>query len=125
MDNSGSASISINGEVISLRFGIPAVRMFLEHIASDTVSVSNESINEVGVAYLIYCGYVNDCMIRDVVPAKNKGFFLEYVENAWVDDSVRSELEAISKAYADSKFTKRVLSNIQANMDEVKKKIAQ
>lgn len=122
MENSGYTSIIVDGEKIDLRFGIPAVRMYLEKIATDEVSISNESINEIGVATLIHCGYVNNCMVKDIVPEKTFGFFLEFVEQAWIDDEVKKQLEHVSKVYAESKYTKKVIENANKNVEEIKKK---
>lgn len=122
MDNSGYTSISIDGEQIYLRFGIPAVRMFLEKVASDEVLISNEKINEIGIAALIYCGYVNNCMVNDIVPDKKQGFFLEFVENSWIDETVKAQLENVSNCYAASKYTNKILDNMRDKIDTKKKK---
>jgi hypothetical protein len=123
MDNSGYTSITIDGEKVDLRFGIPAVRMFLEKVSTEEVLISGETINEVGVAALIYCGYINNCMVKDIVPDKTQGYFLEYVEHSWIDDEVKKQLENVSSVYAASKFTKKVQESVQKNIDEVKKKM--
>ena len=122
MDNSGYTSIVVDGEKINLRFGIPAVRMFLEKIATNEVLISNDTINEVCIATLIYCGYINNCMITDETPDKKMGYFLEFVENSWIDEAVKKQLVNVSNCYAASKYTKKVQETTQKAIDDIKKK---
>lgn len=123
MNNSGMTSITHNGEKIDLRFGIIAVRMFLERVAaSNTTMVLGETINETGLANLIQCGYVNNCMIIDVVPSKTLGFFLEFIELAYVDEDIKKQLTLVSKCYADSKYTKKITEQVTKTIDDTKKK---
>lgn len=123
MDNSGYTSISVDGITYGLRFGIPAVRMFLQKVANDEVLISGDTINEVGIAQLVYCGYINNCMVKDEPEVKTLGFFLEWVENAWIDEDIRKQLEHVSAVYGASKYTNKVNENVKKSLDDVKKKM--
>lgn len=122
MNNSGLTSINVKGEDIKIRFGIPAVRMFLEKIGDDSLLIKNDIVNEMGIANLIYAGYVNNCMVNDEVPTKKLGFFLEYVEEAFVDDEVNKRLQEIAECYGNSKYKKSIIDKAEEKLKELKKK---
>lgn len=122
MNNSGYTSISIKGEEIELRFGIPAVRMFLEKIANSDITIDEQNINETSIAYLLYCGYINNCMVKDIVPTKTKGFFLEYVEESYVDEHAQKIIQDVTDVYANSKYTQKMIANAKDRVEEIKKK---
>lgn len=122
MNNSGITSVVINGETISLRFGIPATRMFLEKTVEDSGMISGETINEIGIATLMLCGYINNCMVTDSPQTKTFGFFLEYVELAYVDEAIKKQLVKVAKVYGDSKFSKKIVETMKDNIEDSKKK---
>jgi hypothetical protein len=123
MMGSGLCSITVNGEAIGLRFAIVATRMFLEKMVEEPEIISGDTINEVGAANLIYCGYVNNCMVKDMVPEKTLGFFLEFVEQAFVDEGVKNQIIEVAKVYSESKYSKKVIEATKDNLDEAKKKL--
>lgn len=123
MNGSGLISITVESEKIDLRFGIVATRMFLEKMVDDPTIISGETINEIGAAHLIYCGYVNNCMVMDRTPDKTLGFFIAFVEQAFIDDSVKNQIIAVAKAYAESKYSKKVIDTAKENIEDSKKKL--
>jgi hypothetical protein len=122
MNNSGLTTVTIKGEDIKIRFGIPAVRMFLEKLGDDSSIMKNDVINEQGIAYLLYSGYVNNCMVDDEPPIKKFGFFLEYVEDGFVDDEINKKLKEVAECYANSKYKKSIVDRANETLSEVKKK---
>lgn len=122
MDNSGLIYITVNGESIQLRFGIYATRLFLERMSesNNSMMVGDSSINETGIANLLECGYLNSCIVNDVAPVRKLGFFVEFVETAFVDDEAKAQLEAVSACYANSKYSKKLLETVIEN--DAKKK---
>jgi len=122
MNSSGYTSIVVDGETIGIRFGISAVRMFLERVSSDLSLVSGETMNEIGIATLLHCGYINNCLVQDIVPDRKFGFFMSFVESAWIDKTVQKQCEDVTQVYADSKYTNKILDETGKKIDDIKKK---
>lgn len=122
MNDSGYASITVEGETINLRFGIPAIRMFLERATSDTLINTDNIMDEVGISTLLYCGYVNNCMVDDLPVTKTKGFFLKIVEDLYIYDDLKKQIENAVKAYSKSRYTQKILDSTNKEIEEIKKK---
>ena len=125
MDNSGYTVVNINGEEIGLHFGVPASRMFYEKLANDEFMVSGNTINEIGIATVLHCGYINNCMLKDLAQTKTFGYFLSYVENGFIDDDIKKQLERISKTFSESRYTKKITDQVRDHLDDKKKQQSQ
>lgn len=122
MNDSGYIEFSLNGEGIGLRFGIHAVRLFLDKMGGDEQLISSNTVNELGIATLIYCGYINECIVKDIPQAYKLGYFVQAVEDSVIHPEGRKVLEDIANAYMNSKYTKRVIESAKDASDELKKK---
>src|SRR5690242_18824515 len=100
----GLCSIHMNGEVVNLKFGLPACRYFAEHISEEHIApVVNDSLNETGLGYLLYAGYFNHCIIKDEKPIKELSEFMEFIELNIDNPDVQAELIAVGKCFDESK----------------------
>lgn len=120
----GYIALEINGEKVGLKFGMPANRMFTEKMAENIDLISKDGVvNEIGVAYLIYFGYLNNCLVKEETQKYGFGYFLEYVEDAILNPDLMPSLVAVSQCYADSRFTQEWVKRIDESTEEVKKKM--
>jgi len=123
--NNGYCSVTINGKDVGLKFGMPANRMFFEKMALKPEILSGDTVNEVGICHLIYAGYVNNCLVKDIEPELTFGFFMEWVEEALVDEGVKGKLQEVSNCYSESKFTQKCIEEINNKTEDLKKKITE
>jgi hypothetical protein len=100
-----------------------ANRLFFEEMSKNPSILTGETINEIGVAHLIYAGYQNNCIVKGIEPELKFHFFMEWVEEALVDPEVKKTLDAVSQCYADSRFTKKCIEEINERTEDLKKKI--
>lgn len=123
VNDSGVCSITVQGEEIGLRFGMPANRMIIEKMAQDEDMLVSNKIDEKGIAWLIYAGYVNECLAKDLKPIKKPGDFFVFVEECLVKEGGEEMLTNVADIYAQSKFTKKSLKQINDATEAIKKKM--
>ena len=123
--NNGYITVDINGKNIGLKFGMVANRMFFEKMVEKPDILTGDTINEVGIGHLIYAGYINNCLVKGVEPELAFHFFMEWVEEALVDDNVKQRLQDISNCFSDSKFTKKAIEEVDRRTEDLKKKIVE
>lgn len=120
----GRCNINMNGENVPLRFGMPAVRWFMERITQEHIApLSDDSINETGIAYLLYAGYYNWCIADDKIPQKTLSDFMEWVELMADDPDAQKEMMKAGEAFRDSKVVNKAIDKMTEHTDEVKKKL--
>lgn len=83
-----STEISIEGKVIGLWFGMPAVRKISEASNLYPVMDADGSYNEFGIAHILLGGYLNERMIREIPPTLELSFFVDYCEKTWISRDV-------------------------------------
>lgn len=110
---------TINGEDIGLKFGMAAIGMYRDKIAEEPLLLSNGQPNEIGQAWLIYFGYVNNQLIKGEKADKPFPFFSEWVDSAYSDPDKAEVLASILTAFAESSLVKML---IDQNDEGVKKK---
>jgi hypothetical protein len=120
----GYATITINGEKVGLKFGIPAIRKYNEGLTPDMYSENDSQLNEYGTAHLFYCGYLNNCWRKqEKHPSLSFDVFLDYMDGIITNPETKAEcLEAV-KVFTESHVIKSRLDNPDSdNDDETKKK---
>lgn len=86
MVSSGLAEITIDGKKIGLRFGLPCIRYLVEK--SEALDLMNGKFyNELGMAHILYGGYVNACLARDTVTEIPFSVIYEAIEKMWLADT--------------------------------------
>lgn len=121
----GLCSITMNGQQVPLKFGMPACRYFMEKLEPEHVAaVSGDSINEVGIAYLLYAGYWNHCIIKDKLPEKKLEDFFDWVEDVGDDPAKQEEVKAVAECFQQSKSVNSYVDKTEQMTEELKKKLA-
>lgn len=75
----GLAQITIDGQPVVLKFGLPALRRILEKMKSVTMITGNQ-YNELGITHILYAGYCNACEMKDLPIELPFEKFYEYVD---------------------------------------------
>lgn len=99
----GISSIEINDEKIELMFGLCALSMMQERAKKfDILKTVGEYWTVPHFSYLIYSGYYNDCMRKNVAIKHDYAFFYDFVEEKRNDADVWKKLVDIYNVYNDS-----------------------
>lgn len=111
----GYITITVEGSLTGLKFAYPAIRLFLEAMAdkgqfyyteNDNGEVSSMTLE--GLAKLIQCGYINNCMIKEVEPDLKYEHFYNWVEKSETDESVKQAIQDVLTCYAETQYAKRI-----------------
>lgn len=109
--NNGYTQIDINGELIGLKFGLPSIGKIKE--MSEGMDSSVETMATYGMAVILYCGYWNNCLIKQVIPKHNLQFFYDAIEDAFLEEEKIKPFKEVMDFFNESRFIK---------VDESKKK---
>ena len=109
-------TITINSETIGLKFGMASFR-YLENKFVEGKSFSNEQINEIGIANIIYSGYYNNCLVKDEEQKYSFEYFVDWVEANLKNVESVSEMGRIVEFWSSNDFIKNDL-----NKEDAKKK---
>jgi hypothetical protein len=117
----GYIQIDIGGKAIGLKFAYPAIRLFGEAVlkmGSFYFTEKNEMTVE-AIAKFIQCGYINNCMIKEVEPELKYEDFFNWTEEGL---SVPERVEDINKiliCYSETEYSKKI---VESTTPEKKKK---
>lgn len=109
--------IEINGTKIGLKYGMASFR-YLQGKFIEGVSFEGNDLNEIGIAHIIYSGYYNNCLIKEIIPSIPFEDFVDFIETNLHNDIVLQEIKGIIKIWAESDFIK----STQVEKTETKKK---
>lgn len=71
--------ITIEGRKIGLKFGMMCMRLLGEKMETKNL-MNGENLNELGIAYVLFYAYLNNCEAKEVDPEFSFEQFLDYVE---------------------------------------------
>lgn len=112
-------TIEIEGKTIGLKFGMASFR-YLQNKFVTGISFNENILTEIGFAQILYSGYYNNCIIKDIVPEYNIEYFVDFIENNLKNDIVINEVNRVIELWSNNDYIKN------ANLDtkeEAKKKI--
>lgn len=121
----GYYSFKMNGSTIGLKFGLLANRLMWEEMTKNPGMIGADFTNEEGIVHLMLAGYKNNCMVKKIQPILEYGDFLEWVEEAYVDEEKKKILDEIGAVYSESQITKKFVGEKQQFVEDVKKKLAE
>ena len=100
----GYTTITIGGQQVGLRFGLPAIKRISDKI--NLLSGTEEiTLNLMSMVHILYAGYVNDCLANDKDPNIEFKVFYDFVEEAAMNDNL-GEIKRIIEVFANSKEVK-------------------
>lgn len=111
-------TIEIEGKKIGLKFGMASFR-YLQNKFVDGISFNGDNLNEIGIANILYSGYYNNCIIKDIVPSLNFEYFVDFIENNLQNQSKIDEIRKIIELWSQNDFIKNSQETV---VEEAKKK---
>jgi hypothetical protein len=113
-------TITINNQKVGLKFGMASFRYLAEKFV-EGISYTNGELNEIGLSHLLYAGYYNNCLVKDVLPDYKFEQIVDYVESNLKNESFLEEMKEVVKVWGESDFVKKA---IESTSEEPKKKIS-
>jgi hypothetical protein len=111
-------TITINNTKIGLKFGMASFRYLSDKFVEGKAYTNNE-LNEIGIAHILYSGYYNNCLIKDVEIEHSFESFVDYIEANLNNEIVLSEIKDTIQIWSQNEF----LMPKEQPKQEAKKKI--
>jgi hypothetical protein len=100
-------TITINGEKVGLKFGMYSFRYLSEGRFVEGLSFANNQLTEIGIAHILYSGYINNCVVKDTKdPKYTFEDFVDFIEKNIQNEEVLIEVKKILEVWAASEFIK-------------------
>lgn len=120
----GVAKLTVGGQDVVLKFGLPAIRRIMEKMLQYQLTdideeTKGETYNDLGLSHVLYAGYLNGCMMRDVPTDIPFEAFYTLLEDCAEDKGKAAEVTAAIACFEESKIVKQSLEKLK---DEVEKK---
>lgn len=106
--------ITISGQEIGLKFGMYSARYLADKLQNGYCFVG-DNITEIGIAHVVYSGYLNNCAVKDAPAALTFEDIVDFVEGSVKDQDRVAALASVIKVWSDCQI-------IQAAGEETKKK---
>ena len=110
--------ITINDQKVGLKFGMASFRYLSEKFV-EGISFNNGELTEIGISHLIYAGYYNNCLVKDVLPEMKFVDVVDFVEANIKSDSFLEEMKEILRVWGESDIIKKAAEQVT---EEPKKK---
>lgn len=109
------AQITIDDKKVGLKFGMMATREFFELMDRKKLMIG-DTLNELGIAYILWFGYLNNCEVKQVDPELSFEQFYDLVE---MSASGNEEITKALEVWASTEPVKKAV----AATEEAKKKL--
>ena len=116
----GYTPITINDKQVGIKFGKYANRAFSER-KQNAKYFSGESLNEIGIAALLFSGYENQCVLEDKETELTLADFSDYVEESSMSGNTQ-DIEKAVKCWTESRLIKKAVDNLNDAKADLKKK---
>jgi hypothetical protein len=110
-------TISIGGQSVGLRFAYPCWKYFSQASLKNKDSYflppdkdGNVDFTVDGMGKLLHCGYLNDCLVKEIDPVLTNEAFCDWVEDQRGTDEGQAELIRVIKVYAESSEIKQQIA---------------
>ena len=84
-------TITINDETIGLKFGMASFRYLQEKFQNDK-NLDSSILNEITISHIIYSGYFNNCIVKEVDPKYKFADIVDWVEQTLLKNQEDSEI---------------------------------
>jgi hypothetical protein len=111
-------TITINDQKVGLKFGMASFR-YLQDKLVEGKSYQDGNINEIGIAQIIYSGYFNNCLVKDVEPTIKVEDVVDWIEMNLNNDEVMTQIKSVIEMWTNNQYIKTALDVV----DQPKKKM--
>ena len=115
-------SIIINDKSIGLKFGMASFRYIQKKIEQGKV-FNGEDLNEISIAHILYSGYYNNCVVKDIDTDLTFENFVDFIENNLKEPSFMDKVAEVIKVWSESDLIKSNTDIIVDDKKPTKKKI--
>lgn len=102
---------------LGLKFGMASFR-YLQNKFTKGVEFGEDDLNEIGISHIIYSGYYNNCLVKEVEPEVSFEELVEYVENNLLNADFINQIKEIINVWSQNDFIKQAKPQ-----EETKKKM--
>lgn len=99
-------TITINGTKIGLKFGMASFRYLSDKFVEGKAYTNNE-LNEIGIAHILYSGYYNNCLIKDAEIEHSFESFVDFIEANLNNEDVLNSIKDIIQIWSQNEFLKQ------------------
>lgn len=114
-------SIVINGQKVGIKFGMASFRYLSEKFV-DGKAYHNNELTEIGISYIVYSGYYNNCIVKEEEPTLSFSDFVDWVEVSLLDSEKSKEVMEVISLWGSNDFIRK--KEEKENTEEPKKKIS-
>ena len=130
----GYFELTLNAEIVGLKFGMRALRQIQEKQEKSEVKlfdkvreedgIERDRLNEMGTAYILYAGYCNYCVVREFPVKYHFLHFYDLVEDAFLTSNGIDQIREAINVFSESQSVKATGggSGSSADAEESEKK---
>ena len=96
-------TIKIGETEIGLKFGMHAAR-YLSQKLDNGFCFDGDSITEIGIAHVVYAGYLNSCAVKDMKPGLTFEEVVDFVETSVNDADKVATLTNVIQLWTSVQF---------------------
>lgn len=98
-------TITIEGQEIGLKFGMFSAK-YLQTKLNNGFCFIGDEITEIGIAHVLYAGYLNNCAIKDIKPELTFEGVVNFIEGSIKDADKVTALTNVIKVWSEVQFAK-------------------
>ena len=99
-------TITINETKIGLKFGMASFRYLSDKFVEGKAYTNNE-LNEIGIAHILYSGYYNNCLIKDAEIEHSFESFVDFIEANLTNEQVLEDIKSVIQVWSQNEFLKQ------------------
>ena len=103
-------TLTINGQKVGLKFGMASFRYLSDGKFVEGKSFVKDELTEIGVAHILYSGYFNNCLVKDVEPSLTFADFVDYIESLLISKGDLSEMNNAISIWSSNELIKQTQS---------------
>lgn len=98
--------IKIDDKEYGLKYGMLSARYLADKL-QNPYCFNGEEITEIGIAHVVYAGYVNNCAIKDEKPDLTFERVVDFVEGSVKDADKVAALTNVVKLWVENQLTNK------------------
>lgn len=103
-----------------------ALRMIQDRAAANGVSFfdkvegDKQALNEFGIAYTLYAGHCNHCIVKEIHPVLQFQDFYDYVEGCLINGEQKAEMIVAINEFSQSQIVKTYTKDVDKEEKKTK-----
>jgi len=84
---------------------MPSFR-YLSEKFKEGISYNDREINEFGISQIIYAGYYNNCLVKEILPEIKFEQIVDFVESNFKNEDFMNDMQEVVRVWGESEFVK-------------------